>query len=134
MSVRLRETAFAFEQAHHLRDEERVAIGLGVDRLNHLARGLDAGHTADVLRHVALAQPSEADLGRVRLPHQLRERRAQRIAERRIDVAVPADHEHVAVSDLACDEPQQQQRRLVGGVQVVEHEHQRTDLCAGPKK
>ena len=42
-----------------------------------------------------------------------------------LDVAVGADHEQRAVAQLAGEELEQQQRGLVGPVQVVEDEHQR---------
>ena len=53
--------------------------------------GRVAGRELDVLGDVALAQAVERDLARVRLAHELGEGGRQRVAERRVDVAVGAD-------------------------------------------
>ena len=51
--------------------------------------------------------------------------RFERICQRRIDVAAGADDQYPALTDLAGHELQEQQGRLVGSVQVIEHQHQR---------
>ena len=51
--------------------------------------------------------------------------RLERVRERRIDVAIRADDQQPALAELTSHEPQQQQRGLVRGVEVVEHHHQR---------
>ena len=74
---------------------------------------------------VLLGQPGERHGQRDRLARELGERSLQRIGGRRVHVAAGADDHHPALGELAGDELQQQQRRLVRGVQVVEHEHER---------
>ena len=115
-------------------DEERVALGLGVDRRDELVRRPGRGGELDVLGDVVLGQAVERDLARVRLAHELGERCRQRVAEGRIDVAVGADDQQAAAGDLARDEAQQQERRLVGGVDVVEDDDERLGSAACRRK
>jgi hypothetical protein len=49
-------------------------------------------------------------------------RRSERSAQGRIDVSVGADDHQATVVQPASHELQEQQRRLVGSVQVVEHD------------
>ena len=80
-------------------------------------------------RHLALAQPAEREAAGDRLARDLGERLRQRSSRDRVDVAVGAEQQHVRRAELAGEEPQQQQRRRVGRVQVVEHEHERPALA-----
>jgi hypothetical protein len=123
--ARLAEAPLSVEQPHHLGDEERVALGLGVDRRHELARRPGRRRELDVLGDVVLAQAVQRDLARVRFARELGQGRRQRVAEGRIDVAVGADDQQAAARDLARHEAQQQQRRLVGGVDVVEDDDER---------
>jgi hypothetical protein len=52
------------------------------------------------------------------------------VPARHLDVAVRAHHEKVGVRHLAGEESQQEQRGLVGPVEIVEDEHQRPGLGA----
>ena len=62
--------------------------------------------------------------GRTQLA-ELRDRAARRVE---IDVAMRADDQDPLVGDRVRDEREREQRRLVGGMQVVEHDHQRRAL------
>jgi hypothetical protein len=62
------------------------------------------------------------------------ERRGERVAQRRIDVAVRTYHEQARITDLACHESQEQQRRLVRGVQIVEHQDNRACVAGAPQE
>ena len=79
----------------------------------------------DEASDVGLAQAGERKRSGDRLASQLGEGRRERVRQRRIDVAVRADDQQAALAKLAGDELKKQERRLVGRVQVVEHEHQR---------
>ena len=126
--VGLLHAALRGEQVHDLRDEERVPLRLGVDRIDEARRRLDPCRELHVLRHVRRAKAAERDLGRVRLAHELGQCGCQRIPQRRIDVAVGADDEQAAVFQPARDEPKEQERGFVGCVQVVEHHDERAGL------
>ena len=78
----------------------------------------------DVAADVLLAQPGEGQVRRLRLADELREGSDQGIPQHRVDVAVGADDEQPGVVDRSGDELEQEQRRLVRGVHVVEHEHE----------
>ena len=105
----LGETALGVEQAHHLGDEERIALGLGMDRLHQPRRRLDARGALDVARQVGLVQARQLDLGGLRLANQLGERGDERSLEGGIHVAEGAEHEQATPGQLASDEAQQQQ-------------------------
>jgi hypothetical protein len=64
----------------------------------------------------------------VRFADELRQGRGQRSAEGRIDVAVGAQDEQVAVAEPAGEELQEQQRRLVGSVKIIERHDERASL------
>src|SRR5262245_47230387 len=114
------------KQMHDLADEERIAFSLCVDRRDQLFWGLRPYADLDVARDVRGGQAADLDAMRHRLPRELCERRSQRIAYRRVDVAVRADDEYSTAAQLTRDESQQQQRGFVRGVQVVEDQHERT--------
>ena len=80
---------------------------------------------ARTARRRSRSRPVSGEPARDRLPREGGERVAERFGERRVHVAVGADDQDPAVGELAGHELQQQQRGLVGGVQVVEHEHER---------
>jgi hypothetical protein len=105
LGVGVGDASLAGEQAHDLRHEERVALGLSMDGRDRPVRGLDPGRELDVLGHITLRQPAECDVRGMRFSQQLSQGRAHRIPERRIDVAISTDHEQPARGDLASDEP-----------------------------
>ena len=74
---------------------------------------------------VGLVEPGEQQRPRDRLARQRGEGRPQRVGRGRIDVAARADDHDPALGELAGHELQEQQRRLVRRVQVVEHQHER---------
>ena len=117
--------ALLVPEAQHLPQEQRVALAAIVD-----AR-------LDVRRHRPDARLDEA---RRRRAIQARQRQRRRLAadarqevagggvHARLDVAVGADEQHAHRAQLARQEVQQRQRRLIAGVQIVEHEEHRFRL------
>ena len=115
------------KQAHGLTDEERIAIGLLVQGRDQLrGRELRRGEL-HVLGDVVLAQPGERDASGDRLASDLDEHRGECVRRSRIDVAKGAEQQHAGRAELAGEVLQEQERRRVGRVQVVEDEQQRTD-------
>jgi hypothetical protein len=127
----LRLATFDREQPHDLAHEQRVALRLGVQRRNELRRRDRPRRAHDVVGDVALAQPSERDAPRTGLPRDGGDQLGQRGAGDRVDVPVGTDDQRVHRAQLARHEPQQQQRRRIGRVQVVQDEHERPAL-GGP--
>ena len=104
--------------AQHLGDEERVAAGRGMDAGAVVARR--ARRQAD---DCGAGEPGQRDPRQMRR-RQLAEHCAQ-VAERGTVVAV-AQHQHGRQAmDATADELDQIERRLVGPVNVLEHQHGR---------
>jgi hypothetical protein len=97
-----------------------------VDRPDQTRRRRRPGRPLDVRGHVRFAETLQRDLAHVRLAGQLPERRGERLARRRVDIAVGARDQQPRGGALAGDEPQHEKRRLVRGMQVVEYEHERS--------
>ena len=121
----LAQAALGRHQPNHLADEERVAPGLVADRLGEVGRRpVDAGGELDEAGDPLRAETVEGDAARALDRPQVGERLGERMMAPELDVAVGADDQQSGVREAPGDEAQQQQRRLVGPVQVVEDEHQ----------
>ncbi len=115
------------QPAPQLADQERVAVGELADRLRERERRgaqLAAPGAADELGHVAVGEPGEPQ------PHdvvaaQVGERLRQRVGDVRLGVAVGGEHEDPRLGG-AREMAQEQERRCVGPVRVLEHEQGRT--------
>ena len=105
--------------------EERVALALGVDPVDEGGRWLLPGQPGHKGRDVLLGQRPQRDPRHQPLPHQLVEDPGQRRG--RLDLVVPegADDHDRHVGQVRGQVLEQQQGRLVGPVQVLEHEHER---------
>jgi hypothetical protein len=91
---------------------------------------------ADLLDHrgdLVLVQPTEPDVTRNWLPAGLRDRLVQRLPPR-LGVPMGADDHQVGVVERACEESQEEQRRLVGRMEVVEDQHDRLSLARRPQE
>ena len=113
------------QQPDDLFHEQRIALGLAMDGCGQRLGGVDLGRQLDVARDVELGQAGQPQpAGRV-VTVELGQRGPQRVIARQLHVSVGSDDEDLHVRDLAGDELQQQQRRRVGGLQVVEHQDER---------
>ena len=88
-------------------------------------RPVDAGGELDVVGDPVRVEAAQRDPARALDPGELAERVGERVVAAELDVAVGADQQQAGAGEPAGDEAQQQQRGLVGPVQVVEHDHQR---------
>ncbi len=125
MRVGVGQPVLVDQQPYDLADEQRVALGLGVDRGRDAVLGHGAGRLGDEGGDVGAGPARELQPHAAGLPDELGQRRAERLAERRVDVAVGAEDQHRSGADRPRHEAQQEQRRGVGGVEVVEHDHDR---------
>ena len=122
----LAEAALGRHQAHDLADEERVAPGLLVNRRGEIGRGaIDRGRELDVTGDRRGSSPPSAIRRRALHRGEVGERLGQRMMAAELDVAVGPDHQQAGVGQAPGDEAQQQQRWLVGPMQVVEDHDQR---------
>ncbi len=117
------------EQAHDLGDEQRVALGLSIDRLDQSGRSCHSRDQLDEASHVGLCQAPHEDALEELLAGQLSKRLGEGVASGDVDVAIRADHQQPGIGQVAGQELQQQQRRAVRPVQILQNEHQR--LVAG---
>ena len=113
------------QQAGDLADEQRVALGLLMDRVDPGGRqGSVASQTHHASR-LGARQAGQAQALEAGLARQFAQGRRQRMLARQLDVAVGDEHQHPARREARRQEFQQAQRRRVGPVQVVEHQQQR---------
>ena len=117
------QAALRAEQAHDLVDVERVALRGLVDRAHDAVGGTAARDALDELGDVALAQPAQRQPLAVAVD--VGNRAGHRRVQARLRFAVRADDEDRSVAQMDGEERQQQQRRLVGAVQVVEDQDER---------
>jgi hypothetical protein len=122
------------EEAHDLADEERIPLGLLVQRRDELGRGDLRRCRLDVGRHVFLAQPAGRKASGHRLPSDLGQHRGQRLSGNRTDVTVGTEDQDARRAERAGNELKKQERGRVGGVQVVEDEHERPLRGGLPEK
>lgn len=115
----------AGQEAHDLDHEERVSLRLLVHGGDQPAGRARAGGELDEPGHVVPVEPSEVQPAGHGGPAQLGQGDAQRVVPFQGHVPEAPDHQEPRLGDLPGQEPQQQQRGRIGGVQVVEHEDQR---------
>ena len=117
--------AFDREQPDRLGDEEGVPFRLLVEPRGE-ARSSDLRcRQPDVRVDVALAQAVQRDASRGRLAGERSENPVQLVARERIDIAKRAANNGANRGDVPGNELQEQQRRQIGGVQVVQDDHER---------
>ena len=120
---RAAEPALRREQPHDLVGVQRVAVGQLQQRAHQRLRRLAAAAVQHERAEVLVGEAAE-----VQVPAEageLAEDRLELGIAARAGVVVGRDDEHRHPADHARDEGQQQQRRLVGGLQVVDHDQQR---------
>ncbi len=64
---------------HHLLNEERISLGLGMDRRRNVCWGGSPGEAGDELTHLRGIEPVEGDALEASLPSQLSESAGQRV-------------------------------------------------------
>jgi hypothetical protein len=114
------EPAGGGEDAAHLVDEERVAVGGLMHRAHDSGLGLDTEGPIGILADLALVEAAEVNpLGTACQIGQKRGAARVEIGPRRV---VGRDQEDPRRPQLAGNEGEEQQRRRIGDVQVVDHD------------
>ena len=103
--------------------EERVALRAREDGLEELRRRRRAEDPGELLVHVRARQAIESEPLHRRGRCHVGEEAPQVLAPVDLVVAVGRDHEHALVAQPAREEPQQLERRAVGPVDVLDHQH-----------
>ena len=122
------------QQPHELADEQRVALRPLVQRGGEPRRRQLGGGAIQVLDDVARAEPAQHEPSACGLARDFGEHLGQRLPGPRIRVPVGGEQQQAARSELAREEAQEQQRGGVGGVQVVERDHERPCLARPPEE
>ena len=123
LAQRLVDAALGHQQAHDLVGVERVALGQRVQRVHELLGGVSAAAVDDQRAQVVVLEPAEVDAHPE--ARQLAEHRLELGSARRTGFVVGGDDEHVRLAHRPGQEGEQQQRRQVGGVEVVEEHDER---------
>ena len=118
------ETPVGGEQSHHLVHEEGIALGLAVDRRDQARRRRDVRALLQEASDVGLGQAAQHDALTGLQASELGQSLGQGVAAAQLDVAIGRDHEQPRRPELAGEELEQQERRLVRPVQIVEHQDQ----------
>ena len=120
------EAARALAQvADDLLDEERVALGLGVQRGDELGRGRLGPERGHQLADLRLREAAQRHLGEHRLAPQRGDDGRERVVVGELAGAVGAEEHRAPRLRRADQVADELQRRAVGPLQVVEHEQQR---------
>ncbi len=114
--------AFVHELAPELRDEERVAAGELADGLRQLRRRLGTRRQPDELGELAVGEPPEPDPNDTLRSIDVDERLRELGGDVRLGVAKGRNDQHPCRGARADEVPDEEQRRRVGPVQVLEHE------------
>ena len=111
--------------ARELDDEERVALGLLVDRPDQRIRRLGAAALARERGHVLAREPAEMEPLDGKIALEVGQRVRQRAGAVQLGVSVAGHHEQAVLLGRAQQVRQEQERRLVRPVEVVEQQHDR---------
>ena len=122
----------AAQQPRDLLHEERVAAGPPVHAGRDLGRALLPHHVRDQVADRVRAEPGQRQHGGPR--RQRGQHRTRRRAGSWFGVAVAARDRHRPGGQAAGEEVEQQLRRLVGPLQVVEEQEQRLDPRLGQQQ
>ncbi len=122
------------QEPHGLHDEQRVSGGAFVDCLDHGLRCPAAGTQLDVLSDLLAPEPAQRDPSHGRLSDHVTDQPVERVTRLRLGVAVRAEHRDAGVPSAAGKELEQQQRGLVGRVEVVQHDQQGALVGDGAKE
>jgi hypothetical protein len=120
------QAAFLDEELEHLLDEEGVALRLAVDDLHQRRRGALTAHGLQHLGRFRHWHAPERDPPAVAPAEEILEGPGQGAADVRLAVAVRPHHEDRGLGQALSQVLNQQQRRLVGPLQVVENEQDGT--------
>ena len=123
--VRRLQQALAAQQPHQLPEEEGVAGGAAMEAGDEATGRGGAGRAGDETADVAFGQAPQRDPLDDGLPGEPGQRLGERMTGADLDVPVGAEDEHAGVAHHAGREGEQAQRRDIGPMQVVEHDHQR---------
>jgi hypothetical protein len=126
-----RQLLLAAQQPDQLDDEERVAVGAGVQLAGQPRRRAPGPSSVTgqaglhQLAHVALAEARQLQAGGARLPRERGEALEDGDGQRLADGPHGHEDEQPDAVEVAGEQGQQLQGRAVGGLHVVEHDEQR---------
>ena len=119
------ELPLAREQPDHLTDEEGIAVGLLLHRLGESRGRRGAGGHLDVSLDGTNREAAQQDPPAPLDARDLAENPGEGMVAAELDVTVGPEDQQAARGELPGGEPEQQQRRFVRPVEVIEDDHQR---------
>jgi hypothetical protein len=124
------EPALRLEQTDDLRHEEGVALGARVQLADQLLRRGPSGRQPHEGRDLGPVETAEAGAAHRRLAREIGQKSLERLPRTGLGVAIRRGGRDRYIVQLPRDEAEQQ-RRLVGRVDVIEQQSQRPELSAG---
>jgi len=109
----------------HLLDEEGISLGLLLDQIYEARGGLLARACLDEIGDTLAGQAAQQYAFVEALVAQRGDGLPQRVGALEFDIPVGPDQQHAVAANASGEVEQQQQRRLVGPVEVVEDRDQR---------
>ena len=119
------EASFLREHPDDLANEQRVPLGLTMDGLGQTVGLAFRGGHVDVARHLVDREPRRIEALRRRHARDLGEQTDPWVSGSQLTLAVDGEHDDSGVGQVHGHEAEEQQRRLVGGVEVVEDDDDR---------
>ena len=129
VTLRVEQAALLEQVLEHLLDEEGVAVALVVDRTDQPFGRLLAGQRAEHRRHAPALETPQGQPLREPAAAEVFDRARERTPHLELDVTVGAEDQDRQLGQPVGHVLEQQQRRLIGPVKVVEDDQQRSDLC-----
>ncbi len=115
-------------------DEQWVALGCGLDADELHSRQRAAGEAHQHLLDLGISQPAERDALRPPAAEKSRADTGERPLRVEVGLPVSADEDDLAVAEPLGEVAEQQHRRLVGPLEVVEHDQQRLGALRGDER
>ena len=129
VSMFVHDAAAVAEVAEKFLGEERVPLRFGVDEVDEFGRSVAAGAGGQQCSDFLLAEEPGAEVDRADVAEQRADGSGQRSSGFQLVVAVRADDKHRKARRPGADVAQEQQRRLVGPVEILVGEHHWLVVC-----
>ena len=126
--------SFIGEEPDEFADEQRIPLGLAMDRLGETVGRTLRRSKFDVARHLIHGQSRRIEALCGRHAGDFGEQADPWVSGGQLTLPVDGQHHDAGVGQVHGHEPEQQQRRLVGGVEVVEDQDDGTVARGVPQQ
>ena len=119
------ESTLRLQESDRLADEQRISVRLAPHCGGRQAIGSDVGRRAHVFADGVRVEPAEHHQPGRPLARHLRDGQSQWVIGRQFQISIGPKDQHGHLAELGGDESQEQDRRCIGGVKVVEDDERR---------